>query len=92
MTFLSNLDLFEDLVNFIKEPTNNLEEILKEYGGSTFYIPSYKTIYRNEQILKDYIEHQNKPGIYKELSRKYEITERQIQSITKPIRDKRRNT
>lgn len=92
MTFITNLDLVEELVSFVKEPTNDLKEVLKEYGGSTFYIPSYKTIYRNEQILKDYEEHQYKTGIYKELSRKYEISERQIQTITKPIRDKKRNT
>lgn len=51
-----------------------------------FYIPSYKTTFRNEDLLREYKEKQQEKGIVKSLSRKYGITERQIYSLTKDLR------
>ena len=86
MEMINNFDLFEDLFNFIKDPDNDINKVIKDYGGSTFYIPSYKTTFRNEDLLREYKEKQQEKGIVKSLSRKYGITERQIYSLTKDLR------
>ena len=81
-------DLFEDLFDFIKDPNNDINKAIKHYGGSTFYIPSYKTTIRNTELLKEYKENIQKKGIVKVLSQKYDLTERQIYTLTRQIRKK----
>lgn len=36
MEMINNFDLFEDLFNFIKAPNNDINKVIKDYGGSTF--------------------------------------------------------
>lgn len=86
MEMINNFDLFEDLFNFIKDPDNDINKVIKDYGGSTFYIPSYKTTIRNDELLKEYKENIQKKGIVKILSQRYDLTERQIYTLTRQIR------
>lgn len=82
MTTVTSYDMFEEFFDFIKLPTTDKEATIKEFGGSNFYIPSYKTTMRNEKIIEKY-----KSGTsVKILSREYDLTERQIYDITKELR------
>lgn len=84
---ITNLDLFEEMFLFIKNPENDLHATIKEYGGSNFYIPSYKTTLRNDEIIKYYRENYGKVGVIKYLAKTYDLTERQIYDITKECRE-----
>ncbi len=87
MTAISNFDLFEELFKFIKNDTVTLEQTIKEFGGTSYYIPSYKTTCRNEELLKEYESRMTEPAIIKKLAKKYELSEAQIYLITKPVRE-----
>jgi Mor family transcriptional regulator len=82
---ITNLDLFEELFLFIKE--NDLNATIKEYGGSNFYIPSYKTTLRNDEIIKYYRANYGQIGLVKRLAKQYNLTERQIYDITREVRE-----
>ena len=84
---LTNLDLFEELFEFIKQDGITLNETLKEFGGSSYYIPSYKTIARNDEIIAEYRKGYGAMGLAKKLARKYELSEAQIYAITKEVRE-----
>jgi hypothetical protein len=62
---LTNYDLFEDLFNFIKNPDTTINEAIKEYGGTNYYIPSYKTTCRNDEIVQYYKDHLGTPKLIK---------------------------
>ncbi|MDY0320406.1 MAG: Mor transcription activator family protein [Arcobacteraceae bacterium] len=82
---LTNLDLFEELFSFIKQ--NDLNATIKEYGGSNFYIPSYKTTLRNDEIIRYYRANYGQIGLVKRLAKQYDLTERQIYDITREVRE-----
>jgi len=84
---LTNLDFFQELFDFIKQDDKTLNETLKEFGGSSYYIPSYKTVARNDEIIKEYKEGVGTMGIIKRLARKYDLSEPQIYLITKEVRE-----
>ena len=74
---LSNKDIFEHFIEYAK--THTIEEIIEEFGGGHIYIPSYKSTFRDAQILKLY-----KQGIsLKKLKRKFNLSESRIRSIIK---------
>ena len=87
LTPISNLELFEELFNYIKQNDSTLNETLKEYGGTNYYIPSYKTVVRNTEIITDYKNNYGIKGLAKMLSRKYSLSEPQIFLITKGVRE-----
>ena len=83
MSAVTNYDLFEELFNFINNPANDLSATIKEFGGSNFYIPSYKTTFRNNKIIEQY-----KQGTsVKDLTREHDLSEAQIYAITKNVRE-----
>ena len=82
---ITNLDLFEEFFSFIQSG-NSLEDTLKEYGGTTYYIPSHKTTCRNKDIIKEYKEHYGEVGLAKRLAKLHDLSERQILEITKEVR------
>lgn len=49
---LSNNDYFEYFIDFVKN--NDKREILKEFCGANIYIPSYKTLLRDEELKEDF--------------------------------------
>jgi Mor family transcriptional regulator len=72
---ITNQDIFEEFVNFCQN--NSIEEIVKEYGGGTIYIPSYKSIGRDKDI---YTLYKNGTSI-KQLSKKFSLSESRIRTI-----------
>lgn len=83
---VTNYDLFVEFFKFIKKDDTDLEAAIKEFGGTTYYIPSYKTTLRNEKIIEEYRKHYGEVGLAKRLAKEYDLTERQIQEITKECR------
>ena len=68
---IDNLDMFEQLFNFIKDPEVDLQTAVKEFSGQTYYIPSFKTTFRNQEIIKIYRENYGQVGLVKRLARDY---------------------
>ena len=85
-TTITNFDLFKEFFDFVRNPDNDINATIKEYGGSSFYIPSHKTTFRNNEIIEKYKQDAGKVGLVKELAREYDLTERQIYDITKECR------
>jgi len=79
---ITTLDLFKQFVEFVKE-AEDLNDILKEYGGDKIYIPSYKTVSRDNDLIEDF---QNGISL-RELQKKYDLSSSQIYKITKDIRE-----
>ncbi len=84
---LTNLDFFQELFDFIKQEDATLNQTLKEFGGSNYYIPSYKTVARNDEIIAEYTEKRGQTNLAKTLARKYDLSEPQIYLITKEVRE-----
>jgi Mor family transcriptional regulator len=84
---ITNLDLVKEFVKFIKSAAS-LDEVIKEYGGCSIYIPSYKTVYRNDEIRVKYLEMRESKAtnIALHLAREYDVTTRQIYTITQDLR------
>ncbi|WP_162165803.1 Mor transcription activator family protein [Campylobacter fetus] len=80
---LSNNDIFDEFFERVK--SNTKEEILREYGGSAIYIPSYKTTYRNDDIKREFKilinNGVNRHKAYRALSLKFGISMTRIKKI-----------
>lgn len=83
---IDNLDMLEELFNYIKDPEVDFPSVIKEYGGLTYYIPSYKTTFRNDDVIKEYKANYGKSGIIKKLARDYDLSVQQVFKITKEVR------
>lgn len=49
---ITTIELFEDFYQQVKD-SKNISEIVKYYGGANIYVPSYKSTYRNDDIIED---------------------------------------
>ena len=78
---ITNKELWEEFYQQIKD-SENISDIVKEYGGSSVYVPSYKSTYRNDDIIEDY----EKGLTIKELAKKYDLSETGVYRITKELR------
>jgi Mor family transcriptional regulator len=87
MAAITNYDLFEEFFEFIKQPNITIADVIKEHGGSSLYIPSYKTTLRNEEICNEYKKRQGERRLAKTLAKEYDLSEAQILLITKPLRE-----
>ncbi|EPW6616307.1 Mor transcription activator family protein, partial [Campylobacter coli] len=86
---LSNNDYFEYFINFVKN--NDKREILKEFGGANIYIPSYKTLLRDEELKEDF-KTLIKQGLTTknaslECAKKYDLSLNAVYLITKELRE-----
>lgn len=84
---LSNNEIFDEFFEQVKSRTK--EDILREYGGSAIYIPSYKTTARNDEIVREFkylssIEI-NKYKIYRALSFKFGLSVCRIKKILESV-------
>lgn len=83
---VKNLDIFLDLFNKIKEGATQ-EEICKNFGGSSIYIPSYKKTKRDSDIRKQYqslMERKiSKKQTMLQLQRQYSLSEQHLYKIIK---------
>lgn len=86
-TNLDNLDFAEQIFEFIKQEEVSLEDFIKEFGGISYYIPSFKTTMRNEKIIKEYRERYGEMKLTKKLAKKFELSEQQVFAITKEVRE-----
>jgi len=75
---INTIEMFEQFYQDIKN-ADSMADIAKDYGGGQIYIPSYKSAYRNDDIIKDL----RKGVSIKELARMYDLSETAIYSITK---------
>ena len=86
---VNNFDLFVEFYNCVRN-SDDISEVLKEYGGANIYVPSYKSTFRNRDILEEYKEESKagKPGavIIRELSAKHGLSYNSISSIVKENR------
>ena len=79
---VTNKEIFEEFYQQVKN-SKNISEIVKSYGGSPIYVPSYKSTYRNDDILKSY-----KEGLsIRNLSKEFNLSEAQIYNLTLKVRE-----
>ncbi|MBR8463640.1 hypothetical protein KDD93_03510 [Campylobacter sp. faydin G-24] len=87
---LSNYDLFVDFYNRVKN-SDDISEIIKEYGGANIYVPSYKTTFRNDDIINEYetLVNNGKPAsiVIREIATKHNLSYNSVQAIIKEIRE-----
>ncbi|EAJ3351984.1 TPA: DNA-binding protein [Campylobacter jejuni] len=86
---LSNNEYFEYFIDFVKN--NDKREILKEFGGANIYIPSYKTLLRDEELKEDF-KTLIKQGLTTknasvECAKKYDLSLNAVYLITKELRE-----
>ncbi|EAL6040810.1 DNA-binding protein [Campylobacter jejuni] len=86
---LSNNDYFEYFIDFVKN--NDKREILKEFGGANIYIPSYKTLLRDEELKQDFTtlikEGLTIKNASVECAKKYDLSLNAVYLITKELRE-----
>ncbi|AVK80636.1 DNA-binding protein [Campylobacter fetus subsp. testudinum] len=80
---LSNNDIFDEFFERVK--SNTKEEILREYGGSAIYIPSYKTTARNDDMQREFqtliSNGISRHKAYRSLSYKYGLSVMRVRKI-----------
>lgn len=86
MCAVSNYDIFVELFELIKNPDTDIAAVLKEHGGSSIYVPSFKSICRNDEIILKYKENMSTANI-KIISRDYDLSVPQVYAITKEVRE-----
>jgi len=79
---VTNEDVFNEFVAFIRGGASD-QDITREYGGGSLYIPSFKNIYRNDIIIQEFKDGKS----VRELARDYELSTKQIYDITRAYRD-----
>lgn len=87
MDAVNNLDLFEEMFELIKLPDTDIKKVIQEYGGSSLYIPSYKTTCRNDDIIAEYKERIGEKHLVNKLAKKYQLSMSQIFKLTKTTRE-----
>ena len=79
---ISNLDIFMQLYDLIKQ-SKSPSDVVKEFGGSNVYVPSYKSTYRNEDILKEDREAIDAGKTIRKLATKHNLSYNSICNIIK---------
>ena len=81
---INNFDLFVEFYNCVKD-SESMADVLKEYGGANIYVPSYKSTFRNRDIIKDYEEGvaagKQSTVIIREIAAKYGLSYNGVCSI-----------
>lgn len=87
---ISNYELFLEFYQKAKN-SQNVDELIKEFGGGSIYVPSYKTTFRNQDILRQYGEGiragKNSSVVIRELAQAHNLSYNTINSITKELRE-----
>jgi Mor family transcriptional regulator len=70
-------ELFLELYNSIRGGAT-IEDVCKNFGGSNIYIPSFKSLGRNDELIAEYDkrikEGQDKSNILRELAIEYNLS------------------
>jgi Mor family transcriptional regulator len=72
-------DIFEAFFAYCQE--HSIEEVIKEYGGGTIYVPSYKSTHRDADLCKRYREGATMPELIKE----FHLSESRIRKILRKM-------
>jgi len=87
---ITTVDIFEEFFQKVKQ-SESISDIYREYGGSSIYVPSYKSVCRNEDILKDYDKAiSNGESIsqaIRKIANEYDLSVSQVYAITKDVRE-----
>lgn len=87
---LNNFDLFIEFYNNVKK-SENIKDILRQYGGGNIYIPSYKGTYRNTEIIEKYDDGikmgKNSAILIRQIAAEYELSYNTVLNITREVRD-----
>jgi Mor family transcriptional regulator len=87
---VDNIDIFTDFFEKIQNGCT-MSDVLKEYGGSNIYIPSYKTVMRDDEIREEFLQRvgrgQSVSSIIKDLSREHQLSNSRVYSITEDLRE-----
>ncbi len=74
---INSYELFEEFYRFCKE--HSIERVVKEYGGGNIYIPSFKRMGRDKEILKRY-----QSGInLRDIAKEFELSITRVRDIIK---------
>lgn len=72
---ITTLEQFKELLQFAEG--KDIKEVLKEWGGSSLYIPSYKSTFRDDDIREEFKSGTN----IGEICRKYSVSRKQLDRI-----------
>lgn len=90
-----NNDLFFDFYNKVKD-SKDVNEIIKEFGGGNIYIPSYKTTFRNDDMLNEYNEllalGKSQSVAIRELSINHNLSQSMVQKIIRETKEAKEPT
>ncbi len=89
---LTTMDMLEEFVAYVRDPDHDMADILKHYGGGTIYIPTYRSVMRDEELVADYrrlVDDEGKTTqeAVRELCRKYELSKNRVWELTRDIRN-----
>ena len=81
---VSNVEIFDEMFNRIQSGATK-KEILQDYGGANIYIPSYKTILRDDELFETYKKLREAGLTQKKimlmLKQKFDLSEQQLYRI-----------
>jgi Mor family transcriptional regulator len=77
---INNYDIFKEFYNTCRK--KSFTEVLKEYGGSEIYIPSYKNTHRNRDIYKRYKEGES----IRDIAREFDLSIARVRAIIRGFR------
>ena len=81
---VDSYEIFEEFFRRVKA-AEDIEEVIREYGGSSIYVPSYKNTHRNERIYKMWLD-----GVdIRTICREFELSESRVRGIIKDMRQRR---
>ncbi|WOE69112.1 Mor transcription activator family protein [Hydrogenimonas thermophila] len=81
---VDSYELFERFYEFVKESAG-IEDVIREFGGSSIYIPSFKNTHRNEKILK-----MAEAGAdIREIMREFSLSEGRVRAILREAKQKK---
>jgi len=80
---ISTYEIFEEFYKFCRE--NTIQEVIKEYGGGSIYIPSFKSTHRDEEIYEKF---KNGASI-KALKKEYDLSSSSIRRIIREQKQQR---
>jgi len=87
MMELTQLDILKDFIDFARDPEHDLNAILKRFGGGSIYVPTYRTVKRDEDLIADFKEGKQTQDIIRELCQKYDLSKNRVWELTKEVRN-----
>lgn len=81
---VSNVEIFDEMFNRIQSGATK-KEILQDFGGANIYVPSYKTILRDDELFEEYKKLREAGLTQKKimlmLKQKFDLSEQQLYRI-----------